>query len=110
VLVAGAVLVDVDSAAIVLVAIVLVAIVLVAIMLVDMNRPKTVIVVGEAMCGTGAVAEGKSGNRRQYAKQVEEGERTRHPEPCCPGQPNEHQSLPPTPGNVVPGHHSGYMS
>jgi hypothetical protein len=91
------------------VAIVLVAIVLMAIMLVDMNRPKTVIVVGEAMCGTGAVTEGKSGSRCQYAKQVEEGERTRHPEPCCPGQPNEHQPLPSTPGNVVRANHARYI-
>ena len=89
--VARAVLVDVHSAAIVLV-----AIVLMAIMLVDMNRPKTAIVVREAMCGTGAVTEGKSGGGGQYTNRVKEGEHARHPEPCCPGEPNEHQALLPT--------------
>jgi len=78
------------------VAIVFVAIMRMAIVLVGMSRPKTVIVVGEAVRCTGAVTEGKSGSRCQYAKQVEEGDRARHPAPCSPGQPNEHQPLPST--------------
>ena len=94
--VARAVMVNVGVAAIVLVESVIMAVVLMAIMLVDKGRSKTVIVVGEAVRGTGAVTEGKSGSRCQYAKQVEEGDRARHPAPCSPGQPNEHQPLPST--------------
>jgi hypothetical protein len=102
--VARAVIVNVHSAAIVLVAIVLVAIVLV-----DMSRPKPVIVVGEAMCGTGAVTEGKSSGGGQYTKHVKQGDCARHAEPCCPGQRNEHQPLPSTPGTVVRANHARYI-
>jgi hypothetical protein len=89
-------MVNVGVAAIVLVESVIMAVVLMAIMLVDKGRSKTVIVVGEAVRGTGAVTEGKSGGGGQYTQRVKEGEHARHPEPCCPGEPNEHQALLPT--------------
>jgi hypothetical protein len=37
---------------------------------VDMSRPETVIVIRNAVRGTGAVTEGKCGDRSQHAKHV----------------------------------------
>jgi hypothetical protein len=66
-----------------------------AVVHVDMNRPETMIVIREAVRGTRAVTEGKSGGGSQYTKQIKQGERARYWRFHCFGQPNEHRRLPP---------------
>ena len=45
-----------------------------ALMLVNMNGGQPVIIVSETMGGTRRIAEGKSGGRSQYAKQIDRGQ------------------------------------
>jgi len=65
-----------------------------ALVYMDMNRLETVIVIQEAVRGTGAVTEGKGRGGSQYAEQIKQGEHARPLPSRRFGQPNEHPPLP----------------
>ena len=77
-------------------------IVLVDVGLVNVTRPKSVVVVREAMCGTGAVTEAKRRDGGQYAKHVKGSQHGCRPNLHCPTKTNEQPPLPNSLNSVTP--------